>query len=164
MQIDFWQISRDPAEKVVAMIAHRLRSGGDRLLVVSKDAEQRRAISEALWQSYPTDFLAHGFAGEGHDSRQPILIADALPPQPPANGARQVVLADGEWRSDASGYERAFMLFDEDSRAAARKAWAELGKADSGEPDGVEQTGAGLGAEVNRRYFAQEHGKWVRKA
>lgn len=48
MKVDFWQLSRDPAPRVVALIAARVLAQGERLLVVSDDAEQRQMIANAL--------------------------------------------------------------------------------------------------------------------
>lgn len=144
MKADFWQLSRDPAEKVVAMIAARVLGEGERLLVVAADAEQRSAISRALWEAKPDAFLANGDAGEPHANRQPILLSDACEP---INGASHVIFADGLWR-DADGFARAFLLFDEATVEAARGVWRSL---DGGE--GLE-----------RSFFRQEDGKWVKVA
>ncbi|NQX95546.1 MAG: DNA polymerase III subunit chi, partial [Erythrobacter sp.] len=62
MKIDFWQLSRDPVEKVTALIAQRVLDSGERLLVVSAEADQRAAISKGLWQAGPESFLANGEA------------------------------------------------------------------------------------------------------
>ena len=62
MKVDFWQLSHDPVEKVVALIAQRVIDTGERLLVVSKSPEQREAISRGLWAAGPQRFLAHGDA------------------------------------------------------------------------------------------------------
>ena len=75
MKVDFWLLSRDPAERVVAMIAERVLGDGGRVLVVSEDAAQRDALDAALWEGKPEAFLAHGTAGGEHDARQPILIS-----------------------------------------------------------------------------------------
>ena len=59
------------------------------------------------------------------------------------------LIADGEWREAALGFDRAFYLFDAATLEGARLAWKLL----SGR-EGVE-----------RRYWAQdERGKWVEKA
>ena len=60
MTVDFWQLSRDPVEKVVALIAQRVMDQGERLLVVSENAEHREAISRGLWKAGPESFLANG--------------------------------------------------------------------------------------------------------
>ena len=144
MKVDFWQLSRDPAEKVVALIAARVLGDGERLLVVAADAEQRTAISRALWEAKPDAFLANGDTGEPHADRQPILLSDACEP---VNGASHVIFADGQWRA-AAGFARAFLLFDEATVEAARGVWRSL---DGG--DGLE-----------RSFFRQESGKWVKVA
>lgn len=144
MKLDFWQVTDDPVEKVVTLIARRALGQGERVLVVSADAEQRAAISRALWQAGPPDsFLAHGEADAPGADRQPILLA--AEPQA-ANGAGHLILADGTYR-DASGFARVFLLFPPDLAPAARQAW----RAQDGR-EGIE-----------RAYFAQEEGRWVKK-
>ena len=73
MKIDFWQLSRDPVDKVVALIAARVVGDGERLLVVSADSGQREAIARALWESRPAAFLANGEAGLGGVDRGNVL-------------------------------------------------------------------------------------------
>ncbi len=145
MQVDFWQLSRDPVERVVALIAERTRGAGEKLLVVAGDEGQRSAISRALWEAKPEAFLAHGEAMALQAERQPILLSSECEA---ANGARYVVLADGIWREQTEGFERAFLLFGEAGIEAARGVWRQF--------DGRE--------DVTRSYYAQEEGKWVKKA
>jgi DNA polymerase-3 subunit chi len=145
MQVDFWQLSRDPVERVVALIAERTRAANEKLLVVSASGEQRASVSRALWEAKPEAFLANGEATAPHADRQPILLSGACEA---VNGARYVVLADGAWRDGVEGFERAFLLFDKAGTPAARATWRRF---DSRE-------------DVERSYYAQEDGKWVRKA
>ena len=143
MQVDFYQLTRDPAEKVVPPLAQRVLEQGARLLVVSDDTRQLDAISAALWGWKPDSFLAHAKAGEGDDGLQPILLSSAG--DAPGNDARLTLIADGEWRDAALGYDRAFYLFPPEKTDNARTAWRALaGK------DGVEC-----------RYWKQDGGKWV---
>jgi len=143
MKLDFWQVTDDPIEKVVALIAKRTLDGGERVLVVSADPEQRAAISRALWQAGPDSFLANGEADAPGAERQPILLsADIAAP----NGASHLILADGTFR-ESSGFARVFLLFAPDAAPAARLAW----RAHDGRED------------VTRAYFAQEDGRWVKK-
>ena len=145
MQLDFWQLSRDPLERVVALIAERTCEAGEKLLVVANDAEQRAAMGRVRWDSRPEAFLANGDAAARHAARQPILLsAECRAP----NGARYVVLADGDWRADAEEFERVFLLFGEAGAPAARGVWRSF--------DGRE--------DVQRSYYAQDEGKWVKKA
>lgn len=139
MRVDFYQLSRDPAEAVVPEIAARSLAQDARVLVVAEDPALRERISAALWAHRPDSFLAHGAAGGAHDARQPILLADAVVP---ANDARFVVLADGMWRESEA--ERAFLLFGAAELDAARQTWRMLGTREG----------------VERRFWKQDGGKW----
>ena len=145
MRVDFYQLTRDPAEAVLPLIARNTIAAGERLLVVSADESQLGRIGEELWSRLPETFLAHGVAGGDHDARQPILLSDRMEP---ANGARYVVLADGQWRDPDGAFERAFLLFDEITIQAARGKWRELG-----ERPGIE-----------RNFWRQDGGKWTKVA
>jgi DNA polymerase-3 subunit chi len=140
MQVDFYQLTRDPAEKVLPAIAQRILDNKGRLLIISDDAGQLDAISGALWTARTDSFLAHAKSGEGDDALQPILLSqDTDAP----NGAKFVALADGHWRAVSEDFERIFYLFPPEQTDNARSAWRTLG-------DGVE-----------RRYWKQDGGKWV---
>ncbi|MFM9937415.1 MAG: DNA polymerase III subunit chi [Novosphingobium sp.] len=144
MRVDFYQLSRDPAELVLPKLAQGTLAAGERLLVVSEDAGQLERIGEALWTRLPETFLANGMAGGEHDARQPILLAQA---PDPANGARYLALADGVWRDMPEGFdaaERVFLLFPPDRIDDARGTWRMLGTRDG----------------VERKYWRQEGGKW----
>ncbi len=144
MKADFWQLSRDPVEKVVAMIAGRVLGEGERLLVVAADSDQRKAISRELWQAGPESFLANGEASATNPESQPILLSDNCEA---VNGASHVIFADGEWRAP-DGFDRAFLLFGEATLEAARATWRSL--------DGTDN--------LERAFFRQEDGKWVKVA
>ncbi len=141
MQVDFYQLTRDPAEKVLPPIAQRVLDGGGRLLVVG-DVAQFDVISAAFWNFKPDSFLAHAKAGEGDDSIQPILLSS----EPVAsNHAKFIALADGVWRDEALDFDRAFYLFPPSHTDNARAAWRSLGEKEH----------------VERRYWKQDGGKWV---
>ena len=138
-RVDFYRLTRDPVERVLPAIATRILGGGERLLIVAAPAMQRQAIDEALWTLQPASFLPHGAAGSADEAIEPILIAGTLDPSPP-NGARHVAIADGEWRDDALGFERAFLFFDD-----ARATWRTLAARD----------------DVDNRFWKQdENGRW----
>lgn len=143
MKLDFWQVTDDPVEKVVTLIAKRAVEQGERVLVVAAEPQQRAAISAALWQAGPESFLANGEAGSPGAESQLILLAAEPVAQ---NGASHLILADGTFR-EAEGFARLFLLFPPDGAPAAREAW----RAQDGR-EGVE-----------RAYFAQEDGRWVKK-
>ncbi len=140
-QVDFYQLTRDPAYLVLPPIADRVLDEGRRLLVVSGDEEELTAISSALWAWKPESFLAHGRAGQSGEGNQPILLSHNIEP---ANSARLVALADGVWRDAALDFDRIFYLFPPDRTDDARAAWKALKDA----PD------------VERRYWKQEGSKW----
>ena len=145
MQVDFYQLSRDPAEAVVPLLARNTLKAGQRLLVVSANDDLTGRISERLWAGAES-FLAHGLSGGPHDARQPILLADA--PEP-GNGARFIILADGTWQDAALAFDRAFLLFDGATIDDARAPWRALDGRDG----------------IERRYWRQEeNGKWVQAA
>jgi DNA polymerase-3 subunit chi len=141
MRVDFYQLSRDPAEKVLPLLARNTMNAGARLLVVSNDGAQLDRIGQALWE--PKDsFLANGRAGQPHDERQPILLSDRTEP---ANGARYLALADGLWREGDAPFERTFLLFDDLTLQGARDCWRMLGSRDG----------------VERRFWKQQGGRWT---
>ncbi len=144
MKVDFWQLSHDPVEKVVALIAQRVMDSGERLLVVSKDADQREAIACTLWKAGPESFLANGEASAPGADQQPILLSGTTEAQ---NTASHIIFADGEYREPA-GFDRAFLLFDDQTVEAARGTWRSLD-----EVEGLE-----------RSFFRQEGGKWAKVA
>ena len=110
---------------------------------MSADEQQRRSLDKLLWTYTAESFLPHGLAGGEGEAEQPLLIAGA--PAPAANGARFVILADGAWRDEALGYDRAFHFFDDEAVVAAREAWRALAARDG----------------VERRYWRQdEGGRW----
>ncbi|MFZ9395312.1 MAG: DNA polymerase III subunit chi [Erythrobacter sp.] len=141
-RVDFYQLSRDPVERVAAMLARKAAQGGQRLLVVSGDAEQRTAIARELWRAGPEEFLANGEAEAAHAERQPILLSANVDA---ANGAALVMLADGQWRADALRFSRALLLFGPAETDAARALWREL--------DGMD----GVTREIHKQ---DEAGRW----
>ena len=142
MRVDFYQLSRDTAEAALPQIARNTMKAGERLLVVSADADQLGRIGEALWAKLPESFLAHGKAGEAHADRQPILLSDAVAP---ANGAQFLAIADGQWREGETPFARTFYLFEEATLQAARDCWRMLGTREG----------------IERKFWKQDGGKWV---
>ncbi|MEC3911948.1 DNA polymerase III subunit chi [Sphingobium sp. CR2-8] len=145
MQVDFYQLSRDPVDQVLPAIAARILGMGARLLVVATEPDRLERISAGLWAGPPESFLAHGRAGEGGEAVQPILLSDTCEA---VNGARHIALADGVWRDAALEFERVFHFFDDDTIEAARGSWRTLAKQDG----------------IAARYFRQDGRKWVQMA
>ena len=145
MQVDFYQLGGTPAEQVIANLAEKVLASDGRLLVVGADEAFLTRLDRMLWDQEPTGFLPHALAGGTDDARQPILLSTS--PDAP-NLARNMLIADGEWRDAALTYDRSFYLFDADTLDGARLAWKLLAGREG----------------VDRRYWAQENGKWVNKA
>ncbi len=144
MQVDFYQLGASPPENVIASIADKVLGEDGRLLILAADEGSLARLDRQLWDQGAASFLPHGIAGGTDDARQPILLSTS--PDAP-NLARNMLIADGEWREAALAYDRAFYLFDGDSLEGARLAWKLLAGRDG----------------VERRYWAQEAGKWVNK-
>ena len=144
MQVDFYQLAGTPAEQVIASLSEKILTNDGRLLVVASDEAFLTRLDRMLWDQGPASFLPHGVAGGTDDARQPILLSTS--PDAP-NLARNMLIADGEWRDAALTYDRSFYLFDAGPLEDARLAWKLLA--------GRER--------VERRYWAQEDGKWVKK-
>ena len=145
MKVDFYHLTRSPLDRVLPRIAQRLHDDGERLLLLSEDADQRRHLDMLLWTYAPDSFLPHAEAGAGDDACQAVLIA-AEPTD--ANAARNVAIVDGNWRDAALTFDRAFHFFGEDHIAAARAAWKGLA-----DREGIE-----------RRYWRQGDGGWEQAA
>ncbi|MGN6278852.1 MAG: DNA polymerase III subunit chi [Sphingomonas sp.] len=145
MQVDFYHLTAAPIERVLPRVAERVLADGGRLLIVA-EAARLAALDKLLWTWRPDSFLPHGCAGGERDAGQPILLsAEVSAP----NDARNVAIADGQWREEALGFERAFHFFDEERIVEARQAWKALA-----EREGVE-----------RRYWKQsEGGGWEQLA
>ena len=145
VRVDFYQLAGATVESVIAALAGKLLGEDARLLVVAEDPALLARLDRQLWDQGATSFIPHGIAGGADDSRQPILLSTT--PDTP-NLARNILIADGEWRDAALAFERAFYLFDEDTLQGARLAWKLL---------------AGRNG-VERHYWAREDGRWTEKA
>ena len=142
--VDFYQLAGTPAEQVIASLAEKVLDSDGRLLVIAEDEALLARLDRMLWDQGPTSFLPHGLAGGADDARQPILLSTSADAP---NQARNMLIADGAWREAALTYERSFYLFDNETLEGARLAWKLLAGREG----------------VERRYWAQENGKWVKK-
>jgi len=145
VEVDFYQLAGTPAEQVIANLAEKVLEADGRLLVVADDEAQLARLDRMLWDQGPARFLPHGVAGGVDDARQPILLSTS---SDAPNQARNMLIADGVWREVALTYDRSFYLFDNSTLEGARLAWKLLSGREG----------------VDRRYWAQNGGKWVKKA
>lgn len=144
MKVDFYQLAGTPPEQVIASLAGKILASDGRLIVIAEDENFLARLDRMLWDQGPSSFLPHGLAGGADDARQPILLSTS--PDAP-NVARNLLIADGIWRDSALSYDRAFFLFESPMIKEARSVWKSLAGREG----------------VERRYFAQESGKWVEK-
>ena len=145
MQVDFYQLAGTPVEQVIATLAEKVLETDSRLLIVAGDEVQLARLDRLLWDQAASSFLPHAVAGGADDARQPILLSTS--PDAP-NQARNMLIADGLWREAALTYDRSFYLFDGATLEGARLAWKLLAGREG----------------VERRYWAREGGRWVKKA
>ena len=144
MRVDFYLLSQAPPEAALPALAARALAAGQRMLVVSADADQRARASQALWSRGKVHFLANGQAGGAHDPAQPILISEDMAAP---NGAKVVAVLDGQWR-EAEGFARALLLYDAATISAARATWRLLGQREG----------------VERHFWRQVDGGWAEGA
>jgi len=145
VQVDFYQLAGTPVEQVIATLAEKVLETDSRLLIVAGDEAQLARLDRLLWDQAASSFLPHAVAGGADDARQPILLSTS--PDAP-NQARNMLIADGLWREAALTYDRTFYLFDGATLEGARLAWKLLAGREG----------------VERRYWAREGGRWVKKA
>jgi len=145
MRVDFYQLGNAAPESIIASIANKLMDEGQRLLIVAADEGQLTRLDRQLWDQGAASFLPHGLAGGSEDAAQPVLLSTGTDAP---NLARNLLIADGDWRDAALGYERAFYLFDTATLEGARLAWKLLAGREG----------------VERNYWANEDGSWARKA
>ena len=143
MRVDFYHLTRDPAEKLVPMLASKSLDAGKKLLLLAQGETLCATLSKSLWSHDPASFLAHDFAGSERQADQPILIAEQCDP---VNGASYIILSDGQWRNEALDFERVFFLFTADQIDQARTAWRDLAAREN----------------VTPHYWKQDGGRWVK--
>jgi DNA polymerase-3 subunit chi len=142
MLVDFYHLASSPLERVLPRICERVVGEGQRLLIVA-DAGLLPSLDRQLWSYARDSFLPHGLATDARAETQPILLSAQAEP---LNGARNIALADGQWRDEALSFDRTFFLFDGGKIEEARTSWRTLSRK----------------AEVECRYWKQnDAGKWV---
>jgi len=143
----FYHLTDSPLEATLPMLVGKARGAGWRILVRGREAALLKRMDDVLWQGSEDQFHPHGMAGGPHDADQPVLLGDA-----PTEGFACLMSVGGADVSAAevSALERTCILFDGHDGAAletARSQWKAL-------------TDAGCSAQ----YWAQEDGRWTKKA
>ncbi len=145
----FYQLTETPLETALPQLLGRALGAGWRIAVRGRSAAFLDQLDQRLWLGAEEGFLPHGLAGGPHDAEQPVLLTSAA--QAP-NGAVCVMAVDSAEVSaeEVKGLERVCVIFDGADQAAlehARGQWKAL-------------TDAGCEAQ----YWAQDGGRWVKKA
>lgn len=142
----FYHLTERPLEATLPVLLTKALEAGWRVEVRGRDAAMLDRLDRVLWQG--EGFLPHGLAGGMHDALQPVLLTAGQG----GNGASCVMAVDGaEVTAEETGaLQRVCILFDGGDAAAvegARGQWRRL-------------TEAGVAAQ----YWAEEDGRWVKKA
>ncbi|MFT7107424.1 MAG: DNA polymerase-3 subunit chi [Yoonia sp.] len=143
----FYHLTTTPLEATLPMLVGKARDAGWRVLVRSADPILTGRLDEVLWQGADDGFLPHGIASGPHDAEQPVLLGDS-----PSDGFGCLMSVAGAavTEVEVKALERVCILFDGHNDAAldhARGQWKAL-------------TEAGC----NAQYWAQEDGRWTKKA
>jgi DNA polymerase-3 subunit chi len=143
----FYQLTDAPLEATLPPLVAKARAAGWRIELRGRDADRMARLDEVLWRG--DGFMPHGRAGGPHDAMQPILLTAG---EPAANGPACVMCVDAAevTADEVATLERVCILFDGADEAAlthARGQWKTL-------------TDAGCAAQ----YWAQDGGRWVKKA
>ncbi|MFT6076299.1 MAG: DNA polymerase-3 subunit chi [Yoonia sp.] len=143
----FYHLTTSPLEATLPMLVGKARQAGWRVFVRSADPALTVRLDEVLWQGADDGFLPHGIAGGPHDGEQPVLLGDV-----PSDGFDCLMCVAGAavTEPEVKALERVCILFDGHNDAAldhARGQWKAL-------------TDAGCSAQ----YWAQEDGRWTKKA
>ena len=145
----FYHLTRRPLEVTLPLLLERALCAGWRVAVRGSDAARLDWLDARLWAVPGESFLPHGRAGGPHDALQPVLLTTGA--ERP-NGAVCVMAVDGAevTAEEVQALERVCILFDgldEAAKQRARAQWRTL-------------TGAGCAAQ----YWAEDSGRWVKKA
>ena len=143
----FYHLTETPLETTLPMLLGKARDAGWRVLVRGTDPAVLDRLDAILWERPEDGFLPHGRAGGPRDADQPILLGDG-----PSDGFACVMSISGApvEPQEVKLAERVCVIFDgQDGDAVqyARSQWKDL-------------TAAGCPAQ----YWAQDGGRWVKKA
>jgi DNA polymerase-3 subunit chi len=141
----FYHLTDTPMDQTLPMLLGKARGAGWRVLVRGDDLAVLERLDKLLWQD---GFAPHGMAGGPHDAEQPILLGSGVS----ADGFACVMSIGGAevTAAEVAKLDRTCILFDGYDAASltfARAQWKTL-------------TDAGCAAQ----YWAQEDGRWTKKA
>ena len=142
----FYQLTERPLEATLPTLLEKALAAGWRVEVRGVDAARMARLDQMLWQR--EGFLPHGVAGGPHDRDQPVLLTHDRK----AENVACVMAIDGaEFQpEEVEKSSRFCVLFDgsdPDSLERARAQWRAV--SDAG---------------VEAQYWAEDGGRWVKKA
>ena len=142
----FYHLTERPLEATLPVLLKKSLDAGWRVSVRGTDDQRLDWLDRQLWMG--EGFLPHGIAGGPHDADQPILLTIGLA----ENAVNCLMSIDGAAieAEEVKGCERVCILFDGGDTSAvehARSQWKAL-------------TDAGIKAQ----YWAEENGRWIKKA
>ena len=145
----FYQLTDQPLDNTLPMLVGKARQAGWRVLVRGVSDAMLERMDNLLWLGPEDGFLPHGRAGGAFDAEQPVLLAGA---EVPSRGFDCLISIEGAGleSSEVLACARACVIFDGNDPASlnrARSQWRDL-------------TRAGCAAQ----YWAQEAGRWTKKA
>ena len=148
-EVFFYHLTDRPLDQALPELLEKTLERGWRALVRGTEAARLARLDTLLWTRRQEDFLPHGLAGGEHDAAQPILLTTA---SENTNLADILMLVDGARvdLDEVAGFTRACVMFDghdDQQLSAAREDWKAV-------------SDAGLTAQ----YWAQDDGRWVKKA
>lgn len=145
----FYHLTETPLEKALPTLLTRAREREWRIELRTSSDTRAQWLDKMLWDGGDGEFLPHGLAGGPHDDDQPILITT----QSSEELKLDCVMCVDQSVMSASEIEtlqRACIIFDgvdPNSVQKAREQWSKL-------------TADGCAAQ----YWAQEGGRWIKKA
>lgn len=148
-EVLFYRLSSAPVEAALPAMLEASLDRGWLVLVRVGGAAGVAFLDERLWTWREDAFLPHGVAGSPEAARQPILLTTGRD-NPNGAGVLMCVLGARAAAEEFATFDRVCLIFDaadEAAVAAARDDWRAV-------------VAAGHAA----TYWAQEDGRWVRKA
>ena len=145
----FYQLREKTLVDTLRMLVDKSLSAGWRVAVRGTQRDGLEALDAALWLGPEDSFLPHGLEGGTHDALQPVLLGTGTAPVNAPQCLMAVHAADVS-ADDVAAMERVCILFDgyDDVQLGhARSQWKAL-------------TAAG----VKAQYWAEEDGRWQKKA
>ena len=145
----FYQLREKTLIDTLRMLVDKSLSAGWRVAVRGRNEMGLQALDKALWLGPAESFLPHGLAGGDHDADQAVLLGVGAVD---ANTPRCIMAVHSAQvtAEDVAAMERVCILFDgydEDELAHARSQWTAL-----------------KAAGVRAQYWAEEDGRWAKKA